>query len=579
MKKILVTTAIEEIWGKDEEIIFLGDWCKKYNRKKIWSKRKILTLPDPWSDRNRRIAAFDYLEELYKEIIPRLSKNLNEVHKCNHSDRFWKILCGPWLQVFIEIVFHYWEALEDVQKGNKVDYTYGFNYNITNLVPSSMKEFESFTDTDSWNHYIISEIIKFQKKIPMINIDKDINDVGIVKHANIIELSTFRKIINKIFDYLAILNSSTSPFVMNSYMPKIRNIMFCIRERCFPIIISEDFINRPTVIKSQRSKIDLIELGRSRFENILLDLIPWNIPFNYVEGFSALSSHIDKMPWQKTPKYLLTGTEHWRNDVFKLYSSYKIESGSKLNIITHGGSGKYKYSNFESHEYDICDNYFTWGWSNHDKHFKGYFVKKRNQYKAPNKKSDLFHITLTCHRYSKTLDASPTYEQYLGGYIKDQISFLNNLTPIILDSTIIKLSFDLGNSLESRIEDCIPNLRYASIKDDYHKLLMRSRLAVSTYNCTTFLESLFYNIPTIIFWNPLHWELSDHSVPCFDRLKDAGVFHDSASSAAAMTNKIWNDVDQWWESQEVSSACNEFKNIFCRDSDRPILKMIEFCNQ
>ena len=37
MKKILVTTAIEEIWGKDEEILFLGEWCKKYNRKKIWS--------------------------------------------------------------------------------------------------------------------------------------------------------------------------------------------------------------------------------------------------------------------------------------------------------------------------------------------------------------------------------------------------------------------------------------------------------------------------------------------------------------------------------------------------------------
>ena len=108
---------------------------------------------------------------------------------------------------------------------------------------------------------------------------------------------------------------------------------------------------------------------------------------------------------------------------------------------------------------------------------------------------------------------------------------------------------------------------------------MRSKLAVSTYNYTSFLESLFYNIPTIIFWNPLHWELSDHSVPCFDRLKDAGVFHDSASSAAAMTNKIWNDVDQWWESQEVSSACNEFKNSFCRDSEKPILQMLKFCNQ
>ena len=29
----LITTPIEESWRKEEKIIFLGEWCKLYNRK------------------------------------------------------------------------------------------------------------------------------------------------------------------------------------------------------------------------------------------------------------------------------------------------------------------------------------------------------------------------------------------------------------------------------------------------------------------------------------------------------------------------------------------------------------------
>ena len=51
---ILVTTALEESFPSSikEEVLFLGEWCKIYDRKKIWSKFNSQTMPYHWNDRN-----------------------------------------------------------------------------------------------------------------------------------------------------------------------------------------------------------------------------------------------------------------------------------------------------------------------------------------------------------------------------------------------------------------------------------------------------------------------------------------------------------------------------------------------
>ena len=38
MKKYLITTADEATWKFDEKVVFLGEWCRLYNRKHIWKE-------------------------------------------------------------------------------------------------------------------------------------------------------------------------------------------------------------------------------------------------------------------------------------------------------------------------------------------------------------------------------------------------------------------------------------------------------------------------------------------------------------------------------------------------------------
>ena len=65
-------------------------------------------------------------------------------------------------------------------------------------------------------------------------------------------------------------------------------------------------------------------------------------------------------------------------------------------------------------------------------------------------------------------------------------------------------------------------------------------------------------MPSILFWNSKHWELTYESDLAFQKLKDVGIMHLSPRKAAIHLGKIWNNVDEWWFDKKVQAAVNEF---------------------
>ena len=107
-------------------------------------------------------------------------------------------------------------------------------------------------------------------------------------------------------------------------------------------------------------------------------------------------------------------------------------------------------------------------------------------------------------------------------------------------------------------------------------MLKSSKLIIGTYNCTTIVESIVLNVPTIIFWETSHWELIASAIPFFEKLRRCGIFHDSPQSAANQVNAIWGCVEDWWNSTDVQDAKNEFKAWFGRDSQDPFGDILRF---
>ena len=91
------------------------------------------------------------------------------------------------------------------------------------------------------------------------------------------------------------------------------------------------------------------------------------------------------------------------------------------------------------------------------------------------------------------------------------------------------------------------------------RTIIKSRIYVSTYNATTYLESLAIDVPTVSYWNPDHWELLAPAKPNFEELEKVKVLHRSPESAAMHIQIIWNGVRTWWKSIEVQEVIDNFK--------------------
>jgi putative transferase (TIGR04331 family) len=53
-----------------------------------------------------------------------------------------------------------------------------------------------------------------------------------------------------------------------------------------------------------------------------------------------------------------------------------------------------------------------------------------------------------------------------------------------------------------------------------------------------------------------------------------GIFHESPESAAKQVAKVWDDVDAWWDNQDVVSVRKEFCMRYADLAD-DLLKRIE----
>jgi putative transferase (TIGR04331 family) len=566
--KYLVTTALEETWPEEgENILFLGEWCKLFNRKEKISKYHSHVLPYHWNDREKLKKDYDSILFLYEKNLSILTEKLNEIHHVNFNLRYWRILIGPWLGYFMQVVFDRWFML------NK---TIDNNSNLVNLhiptecnhryIPNDMSEFIKFSHDDFWNNYLMQSIVqkKFNDKLKIINLQKPFHS----KHSPIKPNSRKFKL-KRIIHYLVKLNNylfscKNNIFLISTYLPSLKVIQLQFKFRQWPQINKISDILNSSFCKEKRSwSLSLNIDYNSRFaeyESLLESLIPANIPLLYLEGYKSNRENVLKSSWSKNPKSIFTSNSYWSSDYFKLWGAEKVINGTSLFIGQHGGNfGMTPFSFHEAHQQEIADKWLSWGWKS-DKSSKiipiGNF-KELNRTPKHNPRGYALKVDMSIPRYSGHIMSMPMGGQYLN-YLDDQFEFVELLGSRLQSELKVKLGpVDFGWCSDLRWNQKFQNVSVVK-KDSMLKLVKGCRVYISTYNATTYLESFTWNIPTIIFWNPDHWELDTIAQEYFEKLKEVSIFHSTPQSAASHLKTIWEDVDGWWFSGEVQSIVSEF---------------------
>ena len=89
------------------------------------------------------------------------------------------------------------------------------------------------------------------------------------------------------------------------------------------------------------------------------------------------------------------------------------------------------------------------------------------------------------------------------------------------------------------------------------------------------LECIGNNIPTMAYWSHGLDHLNESVLIDYRKLVDKGIIHTSPDSLAAMLNKNYYNLNDWWFSTEIQNIINEFRVKYANSQPNSVKKISE----
>ena len=571
----LVTTANQNYWKKDEKILFLGEWCKIYDQKHIWSNLDHETLPSHWDEIEDLDRHCKYLECLYEKYLKNLASSLNDSHNEDFHLRYWRILLGPWLSYFVGIIYDRYLSINSAIESKKITHTWIPPLKPTPWTPLDTNTFlVSACSNDNFNLYLYSQIMT---KIGRISFEhkEDESFFGELNDTEGDSLSLSKKFFFSIKDFL-IKISRRIPDRFNQIVFSSSGLSFWNQVRLqislgqIPYLASRNIIySQISTNEDLRKKIKLPR-ATNEFESILNDLIIEQLPTPFLENYSFIrKKSLDAFP--KNPKVIFTAYDFALNEGFKFWAATQIERGAKLILAQHGGGyGMAGPLEQQSRELEICDKYFTWGWKLKSQPKTVPMAGGKLQDAQYNIKSDpngtILWVAVSWQPFFVRIDHITT--GFHGPkYFLRQACFLDTISPEVFKLLLMRRPPMECSGEGERFNKIYPSLKIYQGSTTLPKQLQNSRLCVHDYLGTTWLETLSMNFPTVVFWDPTRVKIAESAQPYLDDLRRVKILHDTPESAANLINEIYEDPLTWWMSPERQKEREKFCYQFTRKSE------------
>ncbi len=580
-KKLLVTSALPSTWKDQEFMIFLGDWCQKNNNFSSLDKNKYQIFKYHWDDRSKLKKDYEYINLLEEKVSTELTKFLNSYHQKNLSSRYWKILLGPWLITFLQIIFERYSNLKfffEQNKNDEIETVILKKQDHQEFTSNNFEEFSRYVLTDTWNYFLYVDLINFDKfefpiKKSFLNFVDEENYKAYL-NLNYSKKNNFLSFFSSIFEKII---GSQDVLISESYLGKFQELFLSLKLKSIP--------RYSQGIKSFGTNIDNINRAKNlsfAADNVFEEFIKSNIikfvPKSFMEDFDLINKHMNKMHWPKEPKVIFTS--HFMQKTFQ--SRYVAEcvekNNTKLIIGQHGGVyGQYLFSSMEDYELKICNKFLSWGWENSkNKKIIPFGIIKNIQKLEHNKKNkDLLMILRSQTKYTHRIN-SYTGTNQIKKYFNENIEFCKKLDREIVKNDLVlrfharKFGWNEDKIFQNALGKIRVDLGYNKIFD----LITKSKLVLQTYIGTGYLETLAYNIPTVIYANTNECLLDKQTVEDLKELKRKNIFFDDKEQAAKFINQVWKDVPLWWFDKSTQEArenfCLKYSKIILNKNDQLI---------
>ena len=582
LKRFLITTADEGTWRRDRPVLFLGEWCRLYDRRDAWENLDAEVVPFHWDDRQTLDRDCERVQAFYEQLLCWTTAALNEHHQTDRSSRYWRILLGPWLIMFTYALFDRWTTVRRATEDYQIDETL-----ICDIAPATMIPPEpvgSLYQDTTWNHYMIGKVIQWQNRIPWRLIAPSAD--GVAAPPSVVRPSRVRSFRIGVRDGISsLLGSFTTrdeAMILRSYLPWREEIKLQLALRQLPKWWSLPKADPEPPDMAKRERFQLASDSTDPFVQFAVATIPQQIPTVFLEGYGNLGAAADRLRWPSRPRVIFTSNADYGCVVFQEWAARKAEAGHPLVIGQHGGHvGVARWHLGEDHQVKVADRYLSWGWQ--DDRSRVHPALAFNIVGKPvstwNPSGNLLLVTHPYRLFGYRLMSQPIGANQSARFVGEQIQFALALDDRIRATLTVRVDAAQDRagrtSYVQRWVEAVPGVDIDPSTESFERPLRRCRLLVYTYNSTGFLETLTRDIPTLIFWNPWYFELRPSAQPYFDRLAKVGIFHETPESAARHVATIWDDVAGWWNQPSVQEA----RRVFCQQYARMPAKPLRILKQ
>lgn len=561
----LATTGISRIWDLNANLLLLGPWClaSESNRKLLEGKEYTL-LPSPWKPATKIKAAADYCHELYEDLMPTISEKLNTLHGVDYPERYWRVLVGYWLLIFIHQIYDRYMLVRCAAACFPEFHTTVLPREQFDLVSLNMFDFSDNARNDYYNLKLFSIICisLFPDKVNITPYQETIE-------RQPIRYSRLHKFANRVIRLMSSGNIVLSELYHISYK---EIIVLAIKShfRTFTFMNFEpELVNRSHRNYSPEVRKGLeFSCSSDPFLSLLYSLIPKALPISYVEDYHAYKLSIQEKG-ENNPR-IVGSVVGWNfNEPFKYFAAEAVAKGARLVGFQHGGG--YGMSLSVPQE-KICmekDVFFSWGW---EKNGADNITPLPSPYLSNLKDAHLLkdNIALfvgTAMPHYTYRFANELFPEDMQEYFNDKNFFLLSLSTEIRENIIYRpFPNKYGWGDKEFVTGLFSNIRFIE-KGKLTNWMRRAKLAIFDHPATSFIEALTINVPTVLYWDHDIFLMRAEAEEYFELLRAAGILHRDPEGAAKKVNDIYDDSVSWWQQPEIQEARNAFCSRFALTSD------------
>lgn len=567
----LATTALEEYWDLSRPLLFLGDWCRRPSRRRVWEAVGGEVLETPWRDPERLQAANELVTQLYERLLPELAAALNGLHQERHDLRYWRIVAGWWLQQYVAVLYDRWTLIEEALRRHPRLDTIVLAPESW-ITPADTMQFVQLIKDDPYNLQLFSRILlarggEYRQRA------MDLDAAPFFAHGS----SRAKGAIVRTMRGVTRTFCGAGGIVLRSsyFSPAFELTLLARTGAVWPLPGGLSTPPRLPYDSSLRAKLRL-SAGASDFERLLAQLLPFDIPSSFVETYAAIGAEAEKT-YPRKAKAIFSADAWYHDEPFKRWAASASERGALLLGTQHGGGyGMQRWFPIERHELAVTDVYYSWGWTPGDGNdarakvvpLGAAKLSGRPRLGASNGPHGIVLVMTIWMRYLHQFHVPP---HQFSAYLETQPRFIRAIAPRLREQLRVRLHReDMGWDVATRLKESFPDLALESWKVSFEESMRRGRLVVCDHASTTFLEVLAADKPAILYWPREMFEMRAEAEPYFQALRDAGILHEDAESAAATLNGVHDDVERWWNDPGRQEARRFFCDRFARVPGDPL---------